>query len=140
MPARINAQRKRSGQAVIPEGAGMAPKMTSLILHSLAARYAAVLCDATNITGRDLKQLYVVGGGSRNTLLNRLTARATGLEVLTGSAESTTVGNFAIQLAALAGDYGDDVGVSASALAKWASVLAALPIDVQKRNRQGFSI
>ena len=72
MPARINTQLKRSGQTAIPEGAGMAPKMTSLILHSLAARYAAVLRDATNITGRGLKQLYVVGGGSRNTLLNRL--------------------------------------------------------------------
>ncbi len=43
MPARINAQLKRSGQTAIPEGAGMAPTMTSLILHSLAARYAAVL-------------------------------------------------------------------------------------------------
>jgi rhamnulokinase len=132
MPARINAQRNRSGLSAIPDGAGMAPKMTSLILHSLAARYAAVLRDATNITGRDLKQLYVVGGGSRNTLLNRLTARATGLEVLTGSAESTTVGNFAIQLTALDEDYGDGVGVSASAVAKWASVLAAQPIEVGK--------
>ena len=47
MPARINAQLKRSGHSAIPEGAGMAPEMTSLILHSLAARYAAVLreCD-----------------------------------------------------------------------------------------------
>ncbi len=132
MPARINAQRNRSGLSAIPDGADMAPKMTSLILHSLAERYAAVLRDATNITGRDLKQLYVVGGGSRNTLLNRLTARATGLEVLTGSAESTTVGNFAIQLTALDEDYGDGVGVSASAVAKWASVLAAQPIEVGK--------
>ena len=132
MPARINAQRKRSGQAAIREAADMAPKMTSLILHSLAARYAAVLRDATNITGRDFKQLYVVGGGSRNTLLNRLTARATGLEVLTGPAESTTVGNFAIQLTSMDEDYGEDVGVSASAVAKWASVLAAQPIEVEK--------
>ena len=102
----------------------MAPAMASLIFHSLAARYAAVLRNATRITGRDLKRLYVVGGGSKNTLLNRLTARATGLEVLPGSAESTTVGNFAIQLSALNGDYAGGVGVSAGAVAKWASVLA----------------
>jgi rhamnulokinase len=132
MPARINAQLKRSGQNAIPEGTGMAPTMSSLILHSLAARYAVVLRDATNITGRGLKHLYIVGGGSRNTLLNRLAARATGLEVLSGSAESTTVGNFAIQLTALDGDYRDSVGVSASAVAKWASVLAAQPIEVGK--------
>jgi rhamnulokinase len=132
MPARINALLKRSGHAPVPDGAGMAPGMANLIFHSLADRYAVVLRDATSITGRDLKRLYVVGGGSANTLLNRLTARATGLEVLQGSAESATVGNFAIQLAALDGDYIDGVGVSASAVAKWASVLAAQPIEVGK--------
>ncbi|HWY02535.1 MAG TPA: FGGY-family carbohydrate kinase [Candidatus Acidoferrum sp.] len=132
MPARINALRKRSSHAPIPDGPGMAPAMASLIFHSLADRYAAVLRDATRITGRDLKRLYVVGGGSRNTLLNRLAAKATELEVLPGSAESTTVGNFAIQLAALGGEYADGVGVSAGAVAKWASVLAAQPIEVGK--------
>ena len=132
MPARINALLTRSGHAPIPDGAGMAPAMANLIFHSLADRYAAVLHDAARITGRDLKRLYVVGGGSRNTLLNRLTAKATGLEVLPGSAESTTVGNFAIQLTALDGDYADGVGVSAGAVAKWAGVLAAQPIEVGK--------
>jgi rhamnulokinase len=128
MPARINAQLRRSGKAPIPDGPGMAPAMANLIFHSLAQRYAAVLQDATSITGKDLKRLYVVGGGSKNALLNRLTARATGLEVLPGSTESATVGNFAIQLAALARDYADGVGVSASAVAKWASVLSAQPM------------
>jgi rhamnulokinase len=128
MPARINSQLRRSGQAPIPDGPGMAAAMANLIFHSLADRYAAVLRDVSSITGRDLKRLYVVGGGSKNALLNRLTARATGLEVLPGSTESTTVGNFAIQLAALGGEYADDLGVSASAVAKWASVLAAQPM------------
>jgi rhamnulokinase len=128
MPSRINAQLKRGGESPIPNGPELAAQMANLIFHSLADRYAAVLQNATSITGRSLKRLYVVGGGSRNALLNRLTARATGLEVLTGSTESTTVGNFSIQLAALDGDYSDGVGVSASAVAKWAGVLASLPI------------
>ena len=128
VPARINSQLRRSGHAPIPDGPGMAAAMANLIFHSLADRYAAVLRDVTSITGRDLKRLYVVGGGSKNALLNRLTARATGLEVLPGSTESTTVGNFAIQLAALGGEYADGLGVSASAVAKWASVLAAQPM------------
>jgi rhamnulokinase len=128
IPARINALLKRSGRDPIPDGSGMAPAMANLIFHSLAARYGAVLLDATRITGRDLKRLYIVGGGSRNALLNRLTARATGLEVLPGSTESTTVGNFAIQLAALDENYADGIGVSGSAVAKWASLLAAPPI------------
>jgi rhamnulokinase len=101
--------------------------MTRLVLHSLAARYAAVLESATSISGKTFKRLYIVGGGSRNALLNRLTARATGLEVLPGSIESTTMGNFAIQLAALDGNYADGIGVSGSAVAKWASVLGAQP-------------
>ena len=53
MPARINAQLKRSGQTAIPEGAGMAPRMTSLILHSLAARYAAVLRERDQHHGKN---------------------------------------------------------------------------------------
>ena len=53
MPARINAQLNRKGQAPIPEGPAMAPRMANLILHSLAARYAAVLQDATSITGKN---------------------------------------------------------------------------------------
>ena len=86
----------------------MAARMTNLILHSLAARYAAVLENATSITGKTLKRLYIVGGGSKNAVLNRLTEKATGLQVLTGSTESATVGNFAIQLAAMDGNYTPD--------------------------------
>jgi hypothetical protein len=62
--------------------------------------------------------------------LNRLTSKATGLEVLTGPTESATVGNFAIQLASLGGDYTKDIGVAANAVTGWASVLAAQPIEV----------
>ena len=63
-------------------------------------------------------------------MLNQLTARATGLQVLTGSTESATVGNFAIQLAALEGKYTNDVGVAANAVADWAAILSAPPGDV----------
>ncbi|MGH9545065.1 MAG: rhamnulokinase [Terriglobales bacterium] len=140
MPARINAQLNRIGQAPIPEGPGMAAGMTNLILHSLAARYASVLRDAARITGKTLKRLYIVGGGSKNTVLNRLTAKATGLEVLTGSTESATVGNFAIQLAALEGNYTAGIGVTANAVAKWAGVLAAQLIDAAGVGAPGNNI
>src|SRR5947208_7139013 len=103
----------------------MAQTIANLIFHSLAARYAAVLQSLTKITGRTFKRLCVVGGGSRNSLLNRLTARATGLEVFIGSSESATIGNLAIQLASLAGSYTSDIGVSADSVAKWARILSA---------------
>jgi rhamnulokinase len=129
MPARINTQLDRMGQPSISKGPEMAARMASLILHSLAARYAAVLQDASNITGKTLQRLYIVGGGSKNTLLNQLTAKATGLQVLTGSTESATVGNFAIQLAALDGNNTDSIGVTAQAVSKWARVLTAQPSE-----------
>ncbi len=95
VPGRINQQRRQAGLAPIME----APVFTSLILHSLAARYAEVFHDLVEVTGKPLRQLYIVGGGSRNTLLNRLTQDATGLEVHCGYVESATIGNFAMQLA-----------------------------------------
>ena len=100
LPARINQQRQRAGLAPVSEAPQDAPAFTSLILHSLAARYAEVFRDLADVTGKRLHRLSIVGGGSRNTLLNRLTQEATGLEVCCGYVESATIGNFAIQLAA----------------------------------------
>ena len=124
MPARINAQLKRAGHSPIAEAA----KIANLILHSLATRYAAVLHHAACITGKTFKRLYIVGGGSKNAVLNRLTAKATGLELVTGSTESATIGNFAIQLAALDESYAE-TGVEAEAVAEWASILTTQARD-----------
>lgn len=109
--------------------------MTNLILHSLAARYAALLRQIESLTGKQFRRLYIVGGGSKNVLLNRLTQNATGLEIVCGAQESSTAGNFAIQLAALerlrlccgADEYREDVpqqGVDYEAIAQWAGQLA----------------
>jgi rhamnulokinase len=118
MVGRINAQRARHHLPSVTT----APEMARLIFESLAARYAQVLKDITQITGKKLTKLYIVGGGSQNQLLNRLTEQATGLQVLCGAVESSTIGNFAIQLAVLEGSTGDD-GVDPEAVAKWAGVL-----------------
>jgi rhamnulokinase len=71
-----------------------------------------------HITGKKLRRIYIVGGGSRNTLLNRLTEAATGLEVRCGAVESATIGNFAVQLAALEDPRPE--GVAAATVALWA--------------------
>jgi rhamnulokinase len=96
--------------------------MTSLILHSLAARYGEIVSSLAHITGKKFRRIYIVGGGSRNTLLNRLTAAATGLEVRCGAVESATIGNFAVQLAALENPRQE--GVAAAAIAHWAQQLS----------------
>jgi rhamnulokinase len=129
MLARINAQLVRAGGSALPEEPESAPRVAQIIFHSLAARYAQVLRDLTDVTGKTFRRIFVVGGGSRNTLLNRLTERATGMQVLTGSAESTTIGNFAIQLAALE-DSRDQAGVTSSAVAGWAGRLAEQTIEI----------
>ena len=68
-------------------------------------------------TGKKLKKVYIVGGGSRNEVLNRLTAKATGLEVVRGATESSTLGNFAVQMAAL------ETSADAQSIAEWAAAL-----------------
>jgi rhamnulokinase len=101
MPERINAQRTARGYAALDTSPAGAPAMASLIFHSLAARYAGLLTQMEELTGKRLARIHLVGGGSRNALLRRLTEQASGRTVLTGSAESSTLGNFAVQLAAL---------------------------------------
>jgi rhamnulokinase len=100
---RINAQLQRAGHPQLDQSPENAPAFASLIFHSLAARYAQVLAKVSAHTGKQLKRLFIVGGANRNLFLNRLTAQATGLEVLCGSPESSTIGNFAIQLAVFEG-------------------------------------
>jgi rhamnulokinase len=125
MPQRINAQRVRKGFEVLDESAEGAPLFASLIFHSLAARYAKVLNRAALYGGKKLKRLFVVGGGSQNEFLNRLTQEATGLEVLRGAAESATVGNFAVQMAVLEGSRDAVTGVYAEQVSRWAGVFVA---------------
>jgi rhamnulokinase len=101
MPSRINAQRRAAGLTELDEGSDGAPAMASLIFHSLAARYAMLFERMEELTGKTLERIFMVGGGSRNAFLRRLTSEASGKPVFAGSAESSTVGNFAVQLAAL---------------------------------------
>ena len=101
MPERINAQLRRRDLPALDPTPQQAPQLASFLFHSLAARYAEVLRNVATITGKRLQRLYIMGGGSQNQLLNRLTAEATGLEVLRAGTECSTVGNFAVQLAAL---------------------------------------
>jgi|SRR5579883_396627 rhamnulokinase len=121
MASRINAQLARRGLAVIEESASSMPKFAALIFHSLAARYAEVLRNAAHLSGKKLKRLAMVGGGSQNQFLNRLTSEATGLELVCGVPESSTVGNFAVQLAVLEGAAG-----SCERIAYWADALTGM--------------
>ncbi len=125
MPLRINEQRIRDGFAALDESAENAPLFASLIFHSLAARHAKVLDRVGLHSGKKLRRLFIVGGASQNDFLNRLTQEATGLELFRGAAESSTVGNFAVQLAVMEGSRDAVTGVDGEQVSQWAGVLAA---------------
>ena len=68
------------------------------ICISLAKKYAEVKAQMERCTNKKINKIYIVGGGSRNQLLNRLTAEFTGCEVVRGEVEATAMGNILVQL------------------------------------------
>ena len=65
---------------------------------SLAKKYAEVKTQMERCTNKKISKIYIVGGGSKNQLLNRLTAEYTGCEVIRGEVEATAMGNVLVQL------------------------------------------
>jgi len=129
LPARINVQLTEAGHAPLMLDAAGVPQMANLIFHSLAQRYADVVDAVRATTGKRLKRLFIVGGGTRNELLNRLTAERTGLSVHRGSSEASTIGNFAVQMA-VAGDGGKDRnGAEGPEVVRFAEVLSSVPFS-----------
>jgi rhamnulokinase len=122
---KINAQLECLGQSkCVPDETSTA-SLANTIFHSMAARYEEVLAWIAKITGKKLNRLFIVGGGSQNPLLNHLTAQRTGLEVILGSPESATIGNFAVQMAALEHDGNLSTGVTVNSVARWAEQMSA---------------
>jgi rhamnulokinase len=70
-------------------------------LESLAIKYRQTLDALEDATGRRIKAIHVVGGGSRNDLLNQMTADACNRNVLAGPAEAAAIGNVLVQSMAM---------------------------------------
>ena len=71
--------------------------MVKCVLQSLAQRYKQGIEQMNSLLPHPITQLHVIGGGSRNNLLNQLTANATGLPVYAGPVEATATGNILVQ-------------------------------------------
>ena len=97
MPEKIAAYCIESKQPV-PESHGAFIRSS---LESLALSYRKVLDELEETTSETLRTLHIVGGGSKNKLLNQLAANATGRRVLSGPSEATAIGNVLIQSLAL---------------------------------------
>jgi rhamnulokinase len=70
------------------------------VLESLALKYRLVLRNLEALTGRRIRQIRVIGGGSRNRMLNQFTADATSRRVLAGPVEAAVLGNIGVQMMA----------------------------------------
>jgi rhamnulokinase len=96
MPAAISQFCTRTHQPVPLEPGSY----VRAVLESLAFKYRLVLRNLEHVSGKRIDQIRIIGGGSKNRLLNQLTADATGKKVLAGPAEATALGNVAIQILA----------------------------------------
>lgn len=99
MPDKVRTFCEETGQPV-PDSR---PRMVRCILESLALLYAETLDQLEQLSGKSIRRLHIVGGGSRNELLNQLTADVSGREVVAGPVEATAIGNLLVQAAAQGG-------------------------------------
>jgi len=93
MPDRILAMAHEAGEPV-PESPA---EIVRTILDSLALAYRRNVRLATELAGREIDMVHIVGGGSQNALLCQLTADACGLPVLAGPGEAAALGNALVQ-------------------------------------------
>ncbi|MGB3716939.1 MAG: FGGY-family carbohydrate kinase, partial [Candidatus Promineifilaceae bacterium] len=96
-PSLVRTICKKTRQPV-PEDEGA---VVRVLLESLALEYRAVFERLLTVTGQDPDVIHIVGGGSRNRLLNQMTANAIGRPVVAGPVEATVIGNALVQLIAL---------------------------------------
>lgn len=90
----IVAYCRNSGQPVpVLQG-----EFVKCVLVSLAERYRKGIMGLNELLPRPVKRLHIIGGGSQNRYLNKLTEIATGLSVEAGPVEATAIGNIKLQM------------------------------------------
>ena len=73
-------------------------ELFAVVYLSLADCYAATVRQIEEITGSAVSAVHIIGGGSKDNLLNQLTANATGKSVIAGPTEATAIGNLLCQM------------------------------------------
>jgi rhamnulokinase len=67
------------------------------IFESLSLKYKYILGKLKSLAPFQIEKLHVIGGGSKNPLLNQWTANSIGIPVISGPFEATAIGNIMIQ-------------------------------------------
>jgi rhamnulokinase/L-fuculokinase len=94
IPQRIRDYCARTGQYV----PGSVGEIMRCIYESLALKYKETYRNLETCTGRVFEQIHIIGGGTKDTLLCRMTACSTGKKIIAGPVEATVLGNVAVQL------------------------------------------
>ncbi|MSU20216.1 MAG: rhamnulokinase [Pedosphaera sp.] len=93
MPAKIASFCRETNQPIPPN-----PGATiRSVLESLALLYRRTFRQMEQLVGNPIERLHIVGGGSKNALLNQFTANAIQVPVVTGPVEATAAGNILVQ-------------------------------------------
>ena len=82
------------GQAV-PETVG---EIMQTVYRGLSKCYSDTVRQLSEITGKEITSVNIIGGGCQDSYLNELTAKATGLPVYAGPIEGTAIGNLVVQM------------------------------------------
>lgn len=94
IPERVREYCRKTNQYV-PETVG---EVMRCIYESLAMKYRETFDKIKECTGKDYPVIQVIGGGTKDTLLCKLTANSCGTTVKAGPIEATVLGNIAVQL------------------------------------------
>ncbi len=86
------------------EGLSVADVINSTY-HSLAKIYANVVSEIESITGQTVDSITIVGGGSKDTYLNKLTKKYTSKPIICGPVEASALGNLRTQFNMLQAKY-----------------------------------
>jgi rhamnulokinase len=93
MPERIRNYCAKTDQTM-PQTKG---EIVRVALESLALKYRWVLDRLEEITRKRLDPIHIIGGGTKNRLLNQFTADAACRTVVAGPVEATALGNVLMQ-------------------------------------------
>ncbi len=89
----VEAIREYLGKKDLPIG-----DVLSSVYHSLANSYKEAVKTIENVSGKQIDLINIIGGGSKDAYLNKLTKDYTGKRVLAGPTEATATGNIIAQL------------------------------------------
>lgn len=89
----IKAIEKLIGKENMPIG-----DLLNCTYHSLAKSYQTAIGEIEQITGKTISDIFIVGGGSKDSYLNQLTQQYTEKTVRTGLKEATATGNILSQI------------------------------------------